>query len=81
MASIIPLAGLDSEPVTDASKPQKSTLSPSDVRVLLVDDERLSRTVVSSLLRRCNYSGKLKFKPLQHEIMPHKVHLIYLSIN
>ncbi|KAL4528263.1 hypothetical protein Ndes2437B_g00361 [Nannochloris sp. 'desiccata'] len=58
MASAIPLVGLGSGPVSDATtpKPQKSSLSPSDVHVLLVDDERLSRTVVSSLLRRCNYT-------------------------
>lgn len=33
-------------------------LSPSSVHVLLVDDERLSRTVVASLLRKCNYKGE-----------------------
>jgi hypothetical protein len=66
MAGAIPLVGLGSGPVSDAltPKPQKSSLSPSDVHVLLVDDERLSRTVVSSLLRRCNYTGKVDFKPL-----------------
>lgn len=30
-------------------------IAPSDVHVLLVDDERLSRTVISTLLTRCNY--------------------------
>lgn len=65
MASAIPLVGLGSGPVSDATtpKPQKSSLSPSDVHVLLVDDERLSRTVVSSLLRRCNYTGTVDFNP------------------
>jgi len=70
MASVIPLVGLGSVPVSDAltPKPQKSSLSPSDVHVLLVDDERLSRTVVSSLLRRCNYTGAVDSKPqtLEH---------------
>ena len=33
-------------------------LAPSSVHVLLVDDERLSRTVVASLLRKCNYKGE-----------------------
>jgi len=37
--------------------PHKSGLSPSDIHVLLVDDERLSRTIVSNLLRRCDYTG------------------------
>jgi CheY-like chemotaxis protein len=31
------------------------------VHVLLVDDERLSRVVVSNLLRKCNYKGKEYF--------------------
>ena len=31
----------------------------SECHVLLVDDERLSRTVISSLLRRCNYTGRI----------------------
>lgn len=35
------------------------TVSPQEIHVLLVDDERLSRTIVSSLLRRCNYTGKI----------------------
>ena len=33
------------------------TLAPSDVHVLLVDDERLSRMVVGNVLRKCNYRG------------------------
>jgi len=32
-------------------------LSPEDIHVLLVDDERLSRLVVGNLLRKCNYRG------------------------
>lgn len=38
---------------------QKASISPSDVHVLVVDDEHISRTLVSSLLRRCNYTGKV----------------------
>jgi hypothetical protein len=65
MVTAINLAEVGSGPVSDAVtlKPQKSALSPSDVHVLLVDDERLSRTIVSSLLRRCNYTGRPYFKP------------------
>lgn len=37
----------------------KSKLQPEDIHVLLVDDERLSRTVVANLLRKCNYKGKI----------------------
>ena len=37
----------------------KPGLSPSDVHVLVVDDEHLSRTVVSNLLRRCDYKGRI----------------------
>jgi hypothetical protein len=33
-------------------------LQPSDIHVLLVDDEVLSRVVVGNLLRKCNYKGK-----------------------
>lgn len=32
--------------------------SPTDLHVLLVDDEVLSRTVIGSLLKKCNYRGK-----------------------
>lgn len=48
-------------PSVDPNAPvitQKASISPSDVHVLLVDDEQISRTLVSSLLRRCNYSGE-----------------------
>ena len=31
---------------------------PSDIHVLLVDDEKLSRTVVGNLLRKCDYKGE-----------------------
>ena len=40
------------------SGPAKLGLSPSEVHVLLVDDERLSRTVVAGLLSRCGYRGE-----------------------
>lgn len=30
---------------------------PSEIHILLVDDERLSRVVVSNLLKKCNYRG------------------------
>ena len=31
--------------------------SPADVHVLLVDDDRVTRTVVAGLLRKCHYQG------------------------
>jgi len=34
-----------------------SFLAPSDIHVLLVDDEPLSRLVVGNLLRKCSYRG------------------------
>lgn len=37
----------------------RSSLSPADIHVLLVEDERLSRTVVASLLKKCSYKGML----------------------
>jgi hypothetical protein len=33
-------------------------MDPSDCHILVVDDERISQVVVSSLLRKCNYKGK-----------------------
>ena len=45
------------EAVAQKSFNPAAGFSPSDVHVLLVDDERLSRTVVSNLLRRCDYTG------------------------
>lgn len=39
------------------SKDAQKTVSPKDVHVLLVDDERLSRVVVGNLLRKCSYQG------------------------
>lgn len=39
----------------DAGGLRSSFLQPSDIHVLVVDDERLSRTIVSSLLRKCCY--------------------------
>lgn len=61
MASALPVTGPTAGPASDglALKAHKPGFSPSDVHVLLVDDERLSRTVVSNLLRRCNYTGTL----------------------
>ncbi len=35
-----------------------ATVEPSDIHVLLVDDERLSRIVVGGLLRKCHYKGE-----------------------
>ena len=32
-------------------------MPPSQIHILLVDDERLSRVVVSNLLRKCKYRG------------------------
>lgn len=32
-------------------------LSPSDIHILVVDDDRLSRAIVASLLRKCSYTG------------------------
>lgn len=40
-------------------------LTPSDVHVLLVDDERLSRMVVGNVLRKCSYKGMLFFPQSQ----------------
>jgi hypothetical protein len=34
--------------------------NPSDIHVLLVDDERLTRLVVGNLLRTCKYKGEHK---------------------
>ena len=54
MASDVRAARQQSEelPQTVQGMPQ-----PADIHVLLVDDEKLSRTVVGSLLRKCNYKG------------------------
>jgi CheY-like chemotaxis protein len=41
-----------------AAPGQASFPGPSQLHVLLVDDERLSRTIVASMLRKCNYEGK-----------------------
>ena len=38
--------------------PAAPSLSPADVHVLLVDDERMQRMVVASLLRKCSYKGE-----------------------
>ena len=42
---------------SNASLKRLTNLSPEDIHVLLVDDERLSRVVVGNLLRKCNYRG------------------------
>ncbi len=44
------------------------TLAPSDVHVLLVDDERLSRMVVGNVLRRCNYRGARPTPSCSHPV-------------
>ena len=36
----------------------KHRMDPSDCHILVVDDEKISQVVVSSLLRKCNYKGK-----------------------
>ena len=52
-----------SQPQPEPSMPGTSgkdagkTVSPKDVHILLVDDERLSRVVVGNLLRKCSYQG------------------------
>ena len=40
-----------------SSRLAEGYLQPSDIHVLLVDDEALSRVVVGNLLRKCNYKG------------------------
>lgn len=42
---------------TPTTAPAAPSLSPADVHVLLVDDERMQRMVVASLLRKCSYKG------------------------
>ena len=65
---------------TAPSLPSDLYLEPADVHVLLVDDERLSRLVVSALLCRCGYrvstakSGRealtlLAEKPNEHHLL------------
>lgn len=49
--------GTQQEPEAGPGPP---SINPEDIHVLLVDDERLSRTVVASLLRKCNYKGARK---------------------
>jgi len=41
-----------------------ATSSPAEVHVLLVDDERVTRLVVGSLLRKCGYQGTRAHAPL-----------------
>lgn len=52
-------AGPATQPATqDPLSGAVPTLAPSDVHVLLVDDERLSRVVVGNVLRKCAYRGE-----------------------
>ena len=44
---------------TNAQRPTPQLPLPSDIHVLLVDDEKLSRTVVGNLLKKCDYKGEL----------------------
>ena len=37
---------------------QPKQLSANEIHVLLVDDERITRTVVANLLRKCGYTGE-----------------------
>jgi hypothetical protein len=59
-----------SQPQPEPSMPGTSgkdtgkTVSPKDVHILLVDDERLSRVVVGNLLRKCSYQG---FATMSHD--------------
>jgi hypothetical protein len=41
----------------DATLGATADVPPSEIHILLVDDERLSRVVVSNLLKKCNYRG------------------------
>ena len=53
--------GLPADAGPSTSAPSRSPpegLSPRDVHVLLVDDERLARMVVGSLLRKLEYRGE-----------------------
>jgi hypothetical protein len=53
-------AGPVTQPATqDPLSGAMPTLAPSDVHVLLVDDERLSRVVVGNVLRKCAYRGEM----------------------
>lgn len=42
----------------EAGAANLASLNPSDVHILLVDDEQLSRMVVTNLLRKCGYKGE-----------------------
>ena len=56
MAAVAVASHPEPVPGTSGTGPQK-TVSPKDVHILLVDDERLSRVVVGNLLRKCSYQG------------------------
>ena len=47
---------------------------PEKIHVLLVDDERLSRVVVSNLLRKCNYDGGCAWLVLCPKILQGRGH-------
>ena len=50
-------AGAGAAPCAAPAGP-KPLAAPSGVHVLVVDDENMSRTIVSSLLRKCGYAGE-----------------------
>jgi CheY-like chemotaxis protein len=52
------MSSKQANPTGAAAAPAAPSLSPADVHVLLVDDERMQRMVVASLLRKCSYKGK-----------------------
>ena len=55
-------ASTNPTPPAAATAAAAPSLSPADVHVLLVDDERMQRMVVASLLRKCSYKGKLDWE-------------------
>jgi response regulator RpfG family c-di-GMP phosphodiesterase len=59
MAVLLPdeAAGALSHEIQSRLNENDYYLQPSDIHVLLVDDEQLSRLVVGNLLRKCNYKG------------------------
>ncbi len=42
-------------PLTPHQQPSPASMEPSDCHILVVDDERISQVVVSSLLRKHKY--------------------------
>jgi hypothetical protein len=59
LAAAVAAAGGGAGAADDDDDPHAtdSFLAPSDIHVLLVDDEPLSRLVVGNLLRKCSYRG------------------------